>query len=162
MLLFIISETMFFFSFFFAYFYYSLSPSIWIGGIWPPKGIVTSGPCLLAAANTVLLLGSGVSLTYAHAALIVGDRQKAIAGMEGTLLLAVTFMFYQCLEYKYSSFHINDSVFGSIFFMITGFHGLHVLIGTIFIYTCLIRVLNPHNVTFTRQHHFGFMAALWY
>jgi cytochrome c oxidase subunit 3 len=70
------------------------------------------------------------------------------------------FTYLQFIEYKYSVFHINDSVFGSIFFMITGFHGFHVIIGTVFVFTCLCRVVNHNNVTFTRQHHFGFMAAL--
>lgn len=162
MLLFIISEIMFFFSFFLAYFYYSLSPSIWIGGVWPPQGVVTTGPCLLAATNTLLLLGSGISLTWAHAALIAGDRVRVIKGVTYTIEMAVYFMFVQYWEYKYSGLHMNDSVFGSIFFMITGFHGFHVFIGVIFICTCLCRVSNPNNVTFTRQHHFGFMAALWY
>jgi cytochrome c oxidase subunit 3 len=153
---------MFFFSFFLAYFYYSLTPSIWVGGLWPPKGVVPVPSSGLAAVNTFFLLLSGVFLTWAHASLIVGDRVGVLEGLSYTLVCAGYFTMFQYLEYKYLSIHMNDSVFGSIFFMITGFHGFHVIIGTIFIFTCFCRVVNPKNVTFTKQHHFGFMAALWY
>ena len=162
MLLFIVSEIMFFFSFFFAYFYFSSAPSIWVGGVWPPKGVSVIPPGGLATTNSYLLLLSGVTFTWAHSALIVGNRLKVETGLAWTLLFAVCFTGFQAVEYKYSTLHINDSVFGSLFYMITGFHGFHVLIGTIFIATCYFRVANPKNVTFTRQHHFGFMAALWY
>jgi cytochrome c oxidase subunit 3 len=105
-------------------------------------------------------LASGVFLTKAHASLLVGDRVGTIKGLYSTLVLAVLFSFFQYQEYKLSALHFNDSVFGSIFFMITGFHGFHVLIGTVFIGTCFFRVINPKAVTFTRQQHFGFLAAL--
>jgi heme/copper-type cytochrome/quinol oxidase subunit 3 len=162
MLLFLVSETMFFFSFFFAYFYYSVSPSIWIGGVWPPKGFQPASPCTLAAGMTILLLFSGVTLTKAHSSLIVGNWESTIVSLVYTLLLSSAFSLFQYWEYKYCSFHMNDSVYGSIFFMITGFHGFHVIIGSVFVLVCLKRVLNGKVVTFTRQHHFGFLAALWY
>jgi cytochrome c oxidase subunit 3 len=93
---------------------------------------------------------------------MVGDRVGTLKGLYTTLVLAGLFTFFQYQEYRLSAIHFNDSVFGSIFFMITGFHGFHVLIGTIFISTCFFRVINPTAVTFTRQQHFGFLAALWY
>jgi heme/copper-type cytochrome/quinol oxidase subunit 3 len=122
--------------------------------VWPPKGIVPLTPCTTATGNTFLLLASGVFLTQAHAALIVGDRVGTLKCLVQTLVLAGLFTFFQYQEYKLSAIHFNDSVFGSIFFMITGFHGFHVLVGTIFIGTCFFRVLNK-SVTFTRQQHSG-------
>jgi cytochrome c oxidase subunit 3 len=116
----------------------------------------------LGVLNTALLLSSGVSLTWAHAALIAGNRRDATAGTAATFILGVYFSFIQFLEYKYAGFHINDSVFGSIFFMITGLHGFHVLAGTCFIGICYVRLSDSLYITFTRQQHFGFLAALWY
>jgi heme/copper-type cytochrome/quinol oxidase subunit 3 len=162
MLLFIVSEVVFFLCLFFVYFYYSQSPSIWVGEVWPPKGINPIKPELLPLINTGLLLASGVTLTWAHAEIIAGHRMNVLKGVAWTLVLASLFTIFQYLEYRYSSIHINDSAFGSIFFMVTGFHGFHVLVGTVFILVCFLRVLNPKNVTFTKQHHFGFIAALWY
>jgi heme/copper-type cytochrome/quinol oxidase subunit 3 len=161
-LLFIVSEVMFFFSLFLAYFYYSISPSIWIGEVWPPRGIVSPNPNFFPLVNTVLLLTSGVLLTSAHAEMIIGNRKLVIEQLAGTLVLSTIFTGFQYLEYKYSSLHINDSVFGSIFYMITGFHGFHVCIGSVFVFACFLRVSNEANITFTRQHHFGFLAAIWY
>jgi len=79
-----------------------------------------------------------------------------------TLVLGALFTTFQYFEYKLAPFHINDSAYGSVFYLITGFHGFHVFVGSVFIFVCLLRVLNPKNSTFTRQHHFGFLAALWY
>jgi cytochrome c oxidase subunit 3 len=162
MLLFLVSETMLFFSFFLGYFYYSVSPSIWIGGVWPAKGVVAITPCILAAINTFMLLSSGVTFTWAHAAFIEGNVRDARVGTAATFILGVYFSFIQFLEYKYAGFHMNDSVFGSIFFMITGLHGFHVYVGTCFVGICYLRLSNTRYITFTRQQHFGFLAALWY
>jgi len=151
---------MFFFPFFFAYFYYSTSPSVWIGSTWPPFGIVALIPCILAAVNTILLLSSGLFLTHAHACLLRGCRQGFIYRITDTISMALLFIFLQYLEYKYSNLHINDSVYGSIFFMITGFHGFHVIIGTILLFSCYTQVFAEETVMFTRQQHFGFLAAL--
>jgi cytochrome c oxidase subunit 3 len=162
MLLFLVSETMLFFSLFLAYFYYSLTPSIWIGAVWPPKGVVPVTPCIAGAVNTFFLLVSGVTFTWAHAALIEGKSRDATVATAATLILGSYFSFVQFLEYKYAGIHINDSVFGSIFFIITGLHGFHVYVGTCFVFACYLRLANPRYITFTRQHHFGFLAALWY
>jgi heme/copper-type cytochrome/quinol oxidase subunit 3 len=161
-LLFILSEAMLFFCFFLAYFYYSQSPSIWIGAVWPPKGIMPIHLGGMPIINTGLLLISGVTLTWAHSEIISGRRLNFFKGTVWTLALSGLFMTFQYLEYKYSSIHINDSVFGSIFFMVTGFHGFHVLIGTVFIFVSFLRTLNSENTTITRQQHFGFIAGLWY
>jgi cytochrome c oxidase subunit 3 len=115
---------------------------------------------MLPALNTFLLLSSGVTLTWAHAEIIAGNRLKAIKGVFFTLFLALAFTGCQFIEYKYSDLHINDSTYGSIFYLVTGFHGFHVIIGTIFIFVCLLRMLSKRHITFTRQHHFGFVAAL--
>jgi hypothetical protein len=112
--------------------------------------------------NTYFLLVSGVTFTWSHSALLVGNRPTVIKGLCWTLLLAGLFLRLQCLEYAYSDPAINDSVFGSIFFLLTGFHGAHVFLGAVFIFTCLCRVVFPDNASFTRQQHLAFTAALWY
>jgi heme/copper-type cytochrome/quinol oxidase subunit 3 len=159
-LLFIVSEVMFFFSFFFAYFYYSLAPSIWIGGVWPPKGVEAPNPCIGATGSTVALVAGSLYATLSHAALVAGDRRGVIEGLLWALSAGCAFSCFQYQEYVFASFHMNDSVYGSIFYMITGFHGFHAGVGQVFLAVCLFRVCNPRNVTFTRQHHFGFTAAL--
>lgn len=94
--------------------------------------------------------------------MVAGRRKATIRGMVYTLVLATIFTSFQFFEYKYAQFHINDSAYGSVFYLLTGFHGFHVIVGSIFIFVCLLRMLNPENVSFTKQHHFGFIAALWY
>lgn len=159
MLLFILSEVMFFFSFFWAFFHSSLGPEIEIGGVWPPIGIETINAFDVPLLNTTILLSSGATVTWAHHAMIAGDRKNAINGLIVTIILAVIFTSLQGMEYWEASFTMADSVFGSIFFVATGFHGLHVAIGTIFLTVMLIRLIRHH---FTKFHHLGFEAAAWY
>jgi cytochrome c oxidase subunit 3 len=159
MMLFILSEIMFFFAFFWGFFHASLSPSVQIGGIWPPKGIVPFNPWEVPLLNTIILLSSGATVTWAHHAIVAGEREHAIEGLVYTVLLGILFTMFQALEYREATFSISDGIYGSAFFMATGFHGLHVLIGTIFLFVCLQRQIRYH---FTRQHHFGFEAAAWY
>ena len=159
MLLFIASEIMFFFAFFWAFFHSSLAPSIAIGAIWPPKGITVFNPWEIPLLNTLILLLSGVTVTWAHHAIVAGDREGTILGLLFTVTLGAIFTFFQGVEYFESTFCISDGVYGSTFFMATGFHGFHVLVGSIFLVVCLIRKINYH---FTKQHHFGFEAAAWY
>ena len=159
MLLFIISEIMFFFAFFFAFFYVSLNPSYAIGGVWPPFLFETLNAFNIPFLNTLLLLTSGATITVAHEAIVGGFKNKAIEALLLTLILAVIFSSLQYLEYKTAAFTISDSVYGSTFFMATGFHGFHVIIGTIFIAISLWRVGENH---FTVEHHCGFEAAAWY
>nr|QLY89477.1 cytochrome c oxidase subunit III [Limnia unguicornis] len=159
MILFIISEVLFFVSFFWAFFHSSLSPSIELGSSWPPLGIEAFNPFQIPLLNTAILLTSGVTITWAHHALIEGNHSQSKHGLLITVILGIYFSFLQAYEYMEASFTIADSVYGSTFFMATGFHGFHVLIGTTFLLVCFIRLMNFH---FSENHHFGFEAAAWY
>lgn len=159
MLLFIFSELMFFVSFFWAFFHSALAPTPEIGSLWPPLGIETVNAWGIPLLNTIILLSSGATITWAHHAIVYGDRQNAILSLIITIFLAIFFTFIQAYEYLESSFSISDSIYGTTFYLLTGFHGLHVIIGTIFIIVSTIRLINHH---FTKQHHFGFEAAAWY
>jgi cytochrome c oxidase subunit 3 len=159
MLLFIFSELLFFMSFFWAFFHASLAPTPEIGSLWPPLGIETISAWGVPLLNTLILLTSGATITWAHHSLILGDRRNTILSLIITIGLAVFFTLIQAYEYVESSFSISDSVYGTTFFLLTGFHGLHVIVGTIFILVSLLRLINGH---FTKTHHFGFEAAAWY
>lgn len=159
MILFIISEVFFFLAFFWAFFHSALAPTIELGAIWPPKGIQTLNPWDVPFLNTIILLSSGGTLTWAHHALISGDRRNTILGLSLTIILAITFTSIQLMEYFEAPFAIADSVYGSTFYGATGLHGLHVIIGTLFLTVCLYRIINHH---FTTTHHFGFTGAIWY
>jgi len=141
------------------FFHFSLSPSIWIGGVWPPKGVHVLDAMALPLLNTIILISSGVTVTWAHRCIIKNSRKYTIHGIIYTVLYGAIFTFFQGFEYNNAVFSINDSVYGSIFYMTTGFHGLHVLVGTIFLLVCLIRHINYH---FFKQHHIGFVCAVWY
>jgi heme/copper-type cytochrome/quinol oxidase subunit 3 len=158
-LLFIVSEIMFFFAFFWAFFAAALAPVIEIGSIWPPKGIVVFNPIEVPLLNTMILLCSGATVTYSHHAITAGKKVDAVLGLIVTVVLAAIFTGFQAFEYVSASFTISDGIYGSTFFMATGFHGFHVLIGTIFLVVCLVRLMLNH---FTIQHHFGFEAAAFY
>jgi len=159
MILFIISEVMFFFAFFWAFFHASLSPAIELGAVWPPVGIITFKASGIPLLNTLILLLSGVTVTWAHHAIVESNRKEAITGLALTIGLGLIFTCFQGLEYNEANFTISDGVYGSTFFMATGFHGFHVLVGSIFLSVCLIRLIRYH---FTDTHHFGFEAAAWY
>nr|QAU54083.1 cytochrome c oxidase subunit III [Patella vulgata] len=159
MILFIISEICFFFAFFWAYFHSSLSVSMELGLCWPPTGIQALNPFSVPLLNTVVLLASGVSVTWAHHAIMAADRPGAMQGLTVTVLLGAYFTVLQAMEYLETSFTIADSVYGSVFFVATGFHGAHVLIGSTFLTVCLWRAYKYH---FSSSHHFGFEAAAWY
>lgn len=158
-ILFIVSEVFFFISFFWAFFHRSLSPAIEIGATWPPTGITPFNPFQVPLLNTAILLASGITVTWAHHSLIEGNHSQTTQGLFFTVLLGVYFTFIQGYEYIESPFTIADAVYGSTFFIATGFHGLHVLIGTTFLIVCLTRHINYH---FSKTHHFGFEAAAWY
>nr|YP_010946731.1 cytochrome c oxidase subunit III [Panesthia strelkovi]WGO57462.1 cytochrome c oxidase subunit III [Panesthia strelkovi] len=159
MILFIISEVFFFISFFWAFFHSSLSPTIEIGSLWPPIGIQPFNPLQIPLLNTAILLSSGVTVTWAHHGLLENNYNQALQGLFLTIILGAYFTALQAYEYLEASFTIADSVYGSTFFMATGFHGLHVIIGTTFLLTCFLRHLYYH---FSSNHHFGFEAAAWY
>jgi cytochrome c oxidase subunit III len=167
MIMFIASEVMFFVAWFWAFFDASLfsgeaiqaSRVAYTGGIWPPKGIEVLDPLHLPLYNTVILLLSGTTVTWAHHALLHGDRKGLVNGLILTVGLGIIFTSVQAWEYAHAPFTFKDSLYGATFFMATGFHGFHVLIGTIFLTVCLLRALKGH---FTPKQHFGFEAAAWY
>ena len=158
-LLFIVSEGFAFLSVFWAFFHSALSPAIEIGGCWPPQGITALDPFAIPFLNTILLLSSGAFITYGHHALIKGDRKDAILGTLLTIVLAVVFTALQYYEYSEAPFTISDSVFGSAFYCSTGLHGLHVIVGTLFILVGFSRML---SFQLTRQHHVGFESSILY
>lgn len=159
MILFIVSEVMFFFAFFWAFFNAQIYPSIHIFGVWPPLGIEALDPWGVPLLNTLILLSSGATVTWAHHAIVEANAKEANTSLIFTIVLAIIFTSLQVWEYINASFTISDSVFGSVFYMATGFHGFHVFIGTCFLSVCLYRLRQSH---FTNKHHFGFEAAAWY
>nr|AML25800.1 cytochrome c oxidase subunit III [Elateroidea sp. BMNH 1274768] len=159
MILFITSEVFFFISFFWGFFHSSLSPSIELGATWPPKGIIPFNPIQIPLLNTLILLSSGISVTWAHHSLMENNFMQAIQSLILTIILGIYFSILQGFEYIEAPFAISDAVYGSSFFMATGFHGIHVIIGTSFLSVCIYRLLNNH---FSSIHHFGFEAAAWY
>lgn len=159
MILFIVSEIMFFFAFFWAFFHSSLAPTFNIGGVWPPQAIDPIQTSGIPLTNTFFLLSSGASVTWAHHAIIVRAKKQALFGLLLTLILATLFTGLQALEYFDAPFTISDSVFGSCFYLTTGFHGFHVFVGTISLFVSFLRIGFNH---FTSTHHFGFESAAWY
>ncbi len=162
MILFIVSEVMFFFSFFWGYFHFALSPAIEIGCIWPPYGIQVFNYVHIPLYNTFVLLLSGVCVTWTHNEIVVKNSKNKFNtyfSLILTIILAIHFTYWQLREYIMSSFSIADSAYGSIFFMATGFHGFHVILGTLFLSSCFIRLIRFH---FTKNHHLGLEFAIWY
>ena len=171
MIMFIASEVMFFVAWFWAFFDASLFADEAIQasrvavteGVWPPKGTAIFDPWHLPLVNTLILLTSGTTVTWAHHALLNNDRQGLKWGLIATVALGTLFTCVQAYEYAHAAFAFSrdngGNIYGSTFFMATGFHGFHVLIGTIFLLVCLFRALKGH---FTPQQHFGFEAAAWY
>ncbi len=167
MIMFIASEVMFFVAWFWAFFDASLFAgeaqqymrAEYTGGQWPPKGLEVLDPLHLPLYNTVILLLSGTTVTWAHHSLLHGDRKGLVWGLVLTVALGVLFSSVQAYEYAHAPFAFKESIYGATFFMATGFHGFHVLIGTIFLTVCLFRALKGH---FTPEQHFGFEAAAWY
>ena len=157
--LFIISEVFFFISIFWAYFHSALAPTVELGNAWPPAGIDPLNPFEIPLLNTILLLSSGASVTYAHHSLIEGNRRGTLLGIIITVVLAVIFTALQGLEYYEAPFTITDGAYGSTFFFATGFHGIHVIIGTAFIAVAFFRILSYH---LTDHHHLGFEASILY
>ncbi|BBK39603.1 cytochrome c oxidase subunit III [Allostella sp. ATCC 35155] len=159
MVLFIASEVMFFVAFFWAFFDASLYPREAIGGIWPPADIQTFDAFELPFLNTLILLLSGCTVTWAHHELIEGNRQKVLQALGITVLLGLFFTGLQAYEYSHAAFGFRQNIYSSTFYMATGFHGFHVIVGTIFLAVCWYRVWLGH---FKPHHHFGFEAAAWY
>ncbi|KXF78371.1 cytochrome B562 [Paramesorhizobium deserti] len=167
MIMFIASEVMFFAAWFWAFFDASLFPNEvhqvaraeFTGGQWPPKGLEVLDPLHLPLYNTVILLLSGTTVTWAHHALLHNDRKGLVWGLAITVALGLLFSAVQAYEYMHAPFAFKDSIYGATFFMATGFHGFHVIVGTIFLAVCLLRAMRGD---FTPKNHFGFEAAAWY
>lgn len=157
--LFITSEVMFFFAFFWAFFHSSIAPVYNIGGVWPPKAITTISAYTIPLTNTFILLTSGATVTWSHHALISRAKRHAVLGLVFTLGLAALFTSLQGVEYVNAPFNISDGIYGSCFYLATGFHGLHVIIGTIALFVSLIRLILNH---YTNTRHLGFESAIWY
>lgn len=158
-ILFIISEIFLFISFFWNFLHNSLAPSIELGLNWPPKNINFFNPLLIPLLNTIILLTSRFTVTVTHLYLINNSKKKTIIFINLTIILSIYFLILQILEYKQATFTFSDSIFGSSFYIATGFHGLHVIIGTIFLLTNLLRIIKLH---FSYIHHIRFELAAWY
>jgi len=159
MILFIASEVMFFVAWFWAFFGAAFFPNEGMGNMWPPEGIEVFDPWHLPFVNTVILLLSGTTVTWAHHALVEGDRKGLVNGLICTVVLGALFSCVQAYEYYHAPFSFDQGIYASTFFMATGFHGFHVFVGTIFLLICLFRAQRGH---FKPDHHFGFEAAAWY
>ncbi len=159
MSLFIASEVMFFVAWFWAYYNASLFPTEQMGGVWPPQGVYSFNPWHLPLLNTLILLTSSTTVTWAHHAVLHGDQRSATQGLLVTVILGLFFTLIQGIEYAQAPFTFTGGIYGSTFFMATGFHGAHVIIGTTFLFVCLFRTMKGH---FKPTHHFGLEAAAWY
>jgi cytochrome c oxidase subunit 3 len=162
MLLFITSEVMFFVAFFWAYFNFALFPEHIAGAKvleWPPQGIVTIAPFSIPFLNTMILLLSGTTVTWAHHCLIENDRKGMLQGLALTIVLGLCFTALQAYEFATAPWGFGKTIYPSVFFMATGFHGFHVIVGTCFLIVCWFRA---YAGQFTPQRHFGFEAAAWY
>jgi len=159
MKLFIVSEVLFFLRFFWAFFHASLSPNVELGGVWPPTGVTPFNKFGVPLLNTAVLLGSGVSVTWSHHAVQESNHSGGISGLFITIILGVYFTILQGMEYLEAPFRIADRRYGRTFFLATGFHGAHVIIGTTFLIICFGRL---YTASITSGHHFGFVAAIWY
>lgn len=159
MSLFIASEVMFFVAFFWAFFNGAFYPTEAIGFVWPPASIEIIPPFGLPFLMTMILLLSGCTVTWAHHAILEGHQKETIQALGLTVLLGAIFLCFQVYEYHHAEFGFKDTIYASAFFMATGFHGFHVLVGTIFLFVCWRRAKKGH---FTADKHFGFEAAAWY
>lgn len=157
--LFIVSEILFFLAIFWTYFHSALSPTVELGGQWPPMGVDAIDAMELPLFNTVILLASGTTITYSHHSLIQGNRNAALFGAIFTVVLALVFTFFQYIEYSVSAFTLTDGTYGSCFYFGTGFHGLHVMIGTLYLAVGLWRLFAYH---LTENHHLGFESGILY
>ena len=157
--LFITSEVLFFVSFFWAFFHSRLSPNVELGSYWPPIGIQPFNPLGVPLLNTIILISSGVRVTWCHKALELNSHSQSVRSLVVTVGLGIYFTLFQAIEYFEATFSIADSVYGSTFFVATGFHGLHVIVGTLFLLAGLARL----NKGIFREHrHFGLIGAIWY
>jgi len=158
-ILFILSECFFFLGMFWGYLDLAEAPSVEFGGVWPPVGVSPFDPKGIPFLNTILLVSSGVSVTWCHHAIEEGDLGVSILSLFLTVILGATFTFFQLIEYYVASFTFACSSFSSVYFMGTGFHGLHVLIGRVLLLICLFRF---NYLLISPNHRVGFECSVWY
>nr|UIF91941.1 cytochrome c oxidase subunit III [Crenidorsum sp.] len=158
-MMFILSEVCFFSSFFWAYFYYSLSPDFGLGMAWPPMGIEVVDYLGIPFLNTLILLGSGVFITWCHHSIINFNLLGAKLSLALCVFLGIYFLLVQMYEYFHMSFSFSESVFGCSFFILTGFHGFHVLVGLLYIIVNLFRLMRN---SFSSTSILGLEYAIWY
>ena len=158
-ILFLVSEIMLFISFFWAFFHSSLSPSIELSLLWSPLGINSVNPWGIPLLGSIILLSSGFIVTLSHHALLLGNIRLSLINLILTIILGLFFLFLQFTEYSYGEFTIADSVYGSVFYMTTGLHALHVIVGVIFL---IIQCVRLFNQDFTLEHHLGYEFAIFY
>lgn len=159
MIIFILSECFFFLGMFWGYLHLAEAPALELGGVWPSEGVVPFDPKGIPFLNTILLVSSGVSVTWCHHAMEVGDLNSRVFSLLFTVFLGATFTSFQLLEYYISSFTFSCSSYSSVYFMGTGFHGLHVLIGRVLLIICLFRFV---NLFVSPNHRSGFECSVWY
>jgi len=159
MVIFILSECFFFLGIFWAYLHLAQSPDIELGGVWPPVGVTPFDPKGIPFLNTILLVSSGVSVTWTHHAIECGYFKISLISLLVTVILGVTFTIFQLLEYYVAGFTFSCSSFSSVYFIGTGFHGLHVLIGRVLLIICLFRF---SLLTVSINHSVGFECSVWY
>jgi len=135
------------------------SPALEIGGLWPPVGVVPFDPKGIPFLNTILLVSSGISVTWSHHAMEQGDFNTSVISLLFTVLLGATFTAFQLLEYYVARFTFSCSSYSSVYFMGTGFHGLHVLIGRVLLFFCLFRF---SYLLISPNHRAGFECSVWY
>lgn len=167
MMLFIVSEVMFFFAFFFSFFFSSFFPTGILDGFWvvsegkfPPDSIKTFDPWDLPFMNTLILLLSGTTITWAHYAVENNDQKNSVKALAITIILGISFTCFQIYEYHHAAFSISDGAYASNFYLATGFHGVHVVVGTIFLIVCYFRAKQGHFLN--GNGHLGFQFAAWY
>ncbi len=159
MALFITSEIMFFVAFFWAFFNASLFPTESMGSVWPPKGIEPLNPFDYPYFNTLILLLSATAITWAHHTMLRNHMEAVLKGISATVFLGLLFTSLQAYEYAHATFGFKEGIYSSTFYMATGFHGAHVIVGTIFLMVCWVRA---YLGQFTAERHIGFEAAAWY
>lgn len=158
-IIFIISEIIFFLRFFWAFFHRRISPNIELGITWPPAGISIFNPMEIPLLNSIILLSSGATITWSHHSFLTKNIKNRLAALLATILLGILFTIFQGIEYFEAMFSFSDSVYGSTFFLATGFHGIHVLIGSIFLAVTAKRIISVQNST---NHFISFDLSAWY
>ena len=158
-LLFLVSEIMLFFGFFWAFFHSALATSVELGSVWPPYGIMIIPPYDYPLLNTCLLIVSGFSVTWVHRGIASGSYRESLDSFLITILLGLIFMYFQIKEYYGATFNLQDGIYASTFYMLTGLHGCHVVVGIFFLIISMLSLLRGN---YLRTHYLRLVFAIWY